>query len=242
MFDTTARCFPTFPLAIFGLLTGAMLAGCDDGTDTDTDGDSDSDSSGAIVWDTVTQNIAGLTVADVEVCTEMGCGISDDDGEVSVLLPSGESRLAVSLGALEMHQFITVVDTPPQPERILVVTQGLVDLVLADIPDVDPTLGMVLVGNVFDAGHSNAIDVDADGPYYIVPTVTGVDLDATATTTSGMAVFVNVALGEAEITYTPPAGRACLDTMWSQTGSAANSSSVVVSAGVLSVTDMDCRE
>ncbi len=235
MLGSVTRPFANFHLVILGLMAGTVLPGCPEDTAEDPTPDS------TIGWDALTENIVGLPVASVEVCTDDSCATSDDDGEIHLELPTGESVMVVEYDMLEMHYFLTIDDSPPRPDRIMVMTQGLFDMVLDDVPDADAALGMVMVSNVFEAGHVNSIDLAGDGPYYVNQTVSGVDVNATSTSTSGLALFINVPLGEAEVTFTPPAGRTCLDTPWSQVGSGTNTSSVLVSAGVIAMTDMDCR-
>ncbi len=228
-------------LALLTLSAVLALGGCASDTATTDTGDDPGATMETIGWDLVTENVVGIPQGDVEVCSEAGCDISNGAGQMHLELPVGESRMTMSAEGVDMDYFLTIVDIAPKPDRILVPSPATMDLLLADLPEWDRTKGAIIVSHVFEPGHTDSLNVEADGPYYVNDTFGGVVLDATSTTGSGIALYVNVPLGDVEITFTPPEGRTCLQTPWSQAGAGTNTTRVQTSAGVISSTDLDCR-
>ncbi len=232
MTQTDALSTLTSRVATLGLGAALMLTGCAD-TEEEV---------ATIGWDLTAQNVLGMLQSDVEVCTAVGCSVSDGSGELHVELPVGESTLIAVSDGIEIHQNLTIVDTPPAPNRVLVMNQAMFELITEELPEQDPALGMVIASNVFEAGHAVELNVDADGPYYVKSSFTGVDMDAEITSAAGLGLFLNVPIGEAQVSFTPPEGRTCLATPWMQAGDSADSSRVQVAANVIVTTELDCRE
>jgi len=221
----------------FGFL---VLAAC-------SGGDSDSDDSGSsaietIGWDIDVLDALEQPVSGATVCTDAGCETSSASGAIHLELPIGESSLTIEGdGLVSTLMGLTIVDTPPSPDRLIALTEAFADLLFSDVGTVDWSKSHI-VGQVIGAeGSVPSMDpAGGEGPFYIDENQLGIDGDLTGVGPGRGYAILNIdATGDVEISHTG-LGSNCANSEWSQAGSSSERTKVELRAGFTSTTEVVC--